>query len=101
MYETLQTFKLRKLDRAPRLDTILMVEKELFKHRSDKTITAIWRGLPKKMIWTTFMTVLDYLEYSGKIHVEKDRTVTWLWDPRRLEEWKRAFSPKALGNRPL
>ena len=89
MYETLQVFKPRKLDRSPRLDTILMVEKELFKHRSEETITEIWKGLPKKMIWTTFITVLDYLEYSGKIHIEKDKTVTWLWDPKRLGAWKK------------
>lgn len=75
-------FKPRNLDRFPRLDTVLMVEKELYKHRSDLTITQIWRGLPKKVMWTTFVTILDYLEYSGKIHVEHDKTVTWLYNPK-------------------
>ena len=65
-----------------------MVEKALFKNKSDKTITQIWRLLPKKMMWTTFITILDYLEYSGKIHVEKDKTVTWLWNPSKIEEMK-------------
>ncbi len=85
----LQTFKPKNLDRYPRLDTVLMVEKALYKHRSDKTITEIWRGLPKKVMWTTFTTILDYLDYSGKIHVEKNKTITWLWDPERVEELKR------------
>lgn len=78
----------KKIDRSPRLDSILMVEKALFKNKSDKTITQIWRLLPKKMMWTTFITILDYLEYSGKIHVEKDKTVTWLWNPSKIEEMK-------------
>ncbi len=82
-------FRPRNLNRYPRLDTVLMVEKELFKHRSDKTITEIWRRLPKKVMWTTFVTILDYLEYSGKIHVEDDKTVSWLWNPAKIEELKK------------
>ncbi len=77
----LQEFSPKNLDRYPRLDTVLMVEKELFRYKSDKTITEIWKLLPKKTMWTTFVTILDYLVYSGKIHVEGDKTVTWLWDP--------------------
>ncbi|MFH1199677.1 MAG: hypothetical protein V1708_01270 [Candidatus Micrarchaeota archaeon] len=82
-------FKPRNLDRFPRLDTVLMVEKELFRHKDAETITRIWRGLPKKVMWTTFVTILDYLEYSGKIHVEEDKTITWLWNPALLKKVKR------------
>jgi hypothetical protein len=76
-------------DRSPRLDTILMVEKVLFRYKSEKSITAIWKLLPKKVMWPTFTTILDYLEYSGKIHIEKDKTVTWLWNPDKISELKR------------
>ena len=79
-------FRPRNLDRLPRLDTILMVEAALYKHKSDKTITCIWHLLPRKVMWTTFTTILDYLEYSGKIIIEKDKTVTWLWNPRLAEK---------------
>lgn len=79
------TFKPKENSRSPRLETILMVEAILFKYRSQKTITQIWKLLPKKVMWTTFTTVLDYLRYSGKIYVEKDRTVTWLWNPSKIE----------------
>lgn len=85
MQKILLEFKPRNLDRFPRLDTVLMVEQELFTN-TEKTITEIWRALPKKVMWTTFVTILDYLEYSGKIHVEKDKTVTWLWNPRLHEK---------------
>ncbi len=76
----------KKIDRSPRLDSILMVEKALFRYGNDKTVAQIWRLLPKKMMWSTFTTILEYLEYSGKIHVEKDRTVTWLWNPSKVKE---------------
>jgi hypothetical protein len=84
-----QRYKSKTPNRSPRLDTILMVEKSLYKNRSDKTITNIWRGLPKKVMWTTFITILNYLEYSGKIHIEPDKTVTWLWNPNALEQLKK------------
>jgi len=76
--QTLAVFKPRNLDRYPRLDTVLMVEKVLYKFKIDKTLTEIWKLLPKSVMWTTFTTIIDYLEYSGKIHVEEDGTVTWL-----------------------
>jgi hypothetical protein len=82
-------FKPRNLDRYPRLDTVLMVEQALYENRSDKTSTEIWRALPKKVLWTTYTTILDYLEYSGKIRVEPDKTVTWLWDPAGIMELKK------------
>ncbi len=41
-------------------------------------------------MWTTFTTVLKYLEHSGKIYVEKDKTITWLWDPKGVEKFKKS-----------
>ena len=49
----------RNLDRYPRLDTVLMVEDALFKHKSDKTLNQIWKSLPKSVMWTTFITIVD------------------------------------------
>lgn len=89
MQEQVMKFKPRTIDRSPRLDTILMVEKILFKYKSDKTITGIWKLLPKKVMWTTYTTILDYLEYSGKIHLETDKTVTWIWNPGKIEDLKK------------
>jgi hypothetical protein len=82
----LPEFKPRNLDRYPRLDTVLMVETALFRYKSDKKLSWIWKKLPKKVMWTTFITIVDYLEYSGKIHVEKDKTVSWLWDPEGVRK---------------
>jgi hypothetical protein len=84
----LPAFKPRNLDRYPRLDTVLMVEKAVYKSKSDLTVNQIWHKLPKKVLWTTYITILDYLEYSGKIIIEKDKTVTWIWDPRGIRRIK-------------
>jgi hypothetical protein len=82
-------FKPKNLDRYPRLDTVLMVEKAIYEGKSDLTITQVWHRLPKKVLWTTYTTILDYLQYSGKIIIEEDKTITWIWDPegiRKLRE---------------
>ena len=83
------SFKPRNLDRFPRLDTVLMVEKAAYKYSGGKTVTEIWRLLPKKVMWTTFTTIMDYLEYSGKIILEEDKTVTWVWDPNGIAKLKK------------
>jgi len=81
-------FKPKNLDRYPRLDTVLMVEKALFKH-DDRKLSWIWKHLPKKVMWTTFLTIVDYLEHSGKILVDKDKTIVWIWNPALVEKVKR------------
>ncbi|HIH20754.1 TPA: hypothetical protein HA244_05800 [Candidatus Micrarchaeota archaeon] len=82
-------FKPRNLGRYPRLDTVLMVEKAIRKAYGEKTVTQIWKGLPKKVMWTTYITIVDYLFYSGKILIDNDKCIIWTWNPKLLEQVKR------------
>jgi len=84
----IQIFK-KDVLRFPRLDTVLMIENAIRKAKSDLTARQIWIKLPKKVMWQTFITTLEYLEYSGKILVDKDKTVVWIWNPEAIEEIKR------------
>ena len=74
---------------SPNLDTVLMVEKAVYDAKSDLTATQIWRKLPKKVLWTTYTTILDYLNYSGKILADKDKTLIWIYNPRLMERVKK------------
>ena len=74
--------------RYPRLDTVLMIEEKIRKSKGDLKTREIWKSLPKKVMWQTFMTTLDYLEYSSKIHVTKDKHVVWIWAPVKFEDLK-------------
>lgn len=89
MQSQILKFKTSNLERSPRLDTILMVEKAIFRYSGDKTTTQIWKLLPKKVMWTTYTTILDYLEYSGKIIIEDDKIVTWIWNPAKINDLKK------------
>ena len=66
---------------APRLDTVLMVEAFIEKHSGEYNSTQIFKSLPKKMMWRTFKIILAYLDNTNKIVMNKDGTLTWVWDP--------------------
>ena len=72
----------------PRLDTVLMVEKAIRDAPDYPTKTQLWRSLPKGMMYQTLCLILDYLEQSGKILVDKHGQIMWTWNPgaiKRLE----------------
>jgi hypothetical protein len=67
----------RSAGHMPRLDTIQMVEKAI---KGDKVFSSknqLWRSLPKAMQYPTLLTILDYLERSNKIIIEKDGSIVW------------------------
>ena len=75
--------------RYPRLDTVVMIEEMIRKLKGDLKLREIWKNLPKKVMWQTFITTLDYLEYSGKIHITPDKHVIWIWAPTAIKDLKR------------
>lgn len=73
----------KKIHHYPRLDTILMIE-EAIKRARNKSKMQIWRSLPKKIMYQTFLLVLSYLEKSGKIKIDKGR-IEWIHDPELIK----------------
>ena len=64
-----------------------MIEKVIEKNSGEFNRTELWKNLPKKVMWQTFLVVLDYLEQNNKI-VIKDEKIIWIWNPsliRKLE----------------
>lgn len=70
----------------PRLDTVIMVEEAIKKAREYPTKAELLRSLPKKIMYPTFLLILDYLEKSNKIHMDrKDGRILWIWNPSGVE----------------
>ncbi len=66
----------------PRLDTVMMVEEAIKKAGTYPTKAELLKSLPKSMMYQTFLLILDYLEQSGKIHIDrKDGRIVWIWNP--------------------
>jgi len=72
---------------APRLDTVLMVEDFIEKNSGEYNPGELFRALPKKMLWRTFKVIITYLENSNKIVIDKDGTITWIWNPELVAKY--------------
>ena len=73
----------------PRLDTVLMVEEFIRSHSGDFRKRALWERLPRKMMYQTFQATFDYLLASGKIAVDTDGKVCWIWNPALVRRYLR------------
>ena len=71
----------RPAGRYPRLDTVLMVEEFIKEHDGEFKKKQMWGALPKKMMYQTFSTVIDYLLLSGKISVDAEGKIGWIFYP--------------------
>ena len=70
---------------SPTLESVLMVEKTIQKYSQECGKYQLWKKLPKKMMYQTFLVILDYLEKSGKILIDTDGCIMWTYDPVRIK----------------
>lgn len=77
--------KMKEIMRYPRLDSILMVEAAAKKYSGNCGRYQLWNKLPRKMMYQTFTVILDYLEKSGKILLDNEGKVVWIWNPRMIK----------------
>ncbi|MFA6023336.1 MAG: hypothetical protein WC781_04580 [Candidatus Pacearchaeota archaeon] len=71
---------------SPTLESIMMVERTIAKYSQECGKYQLWKKLPKKMMYQTFLVILDYLEKSGKIIIDKDGCIIWIWNPERIRQ---------------
>lgn len=70
--------------RSPTLNTLIMVE-EFIKENSGKLgKTAIFKRLPKKVMWQTYQVIMKYLENDEKIRINDAGLVEYVWDINKL-----------------
>jgi len=71
---------------SPTLESVMMVEKTIQKYSQECGKYQLWKKLPRKMMYQTFQLILDYLENSGKILIDKDGCIIWTWDPEGIKK---------------
>ena len=67
--------------RSPTLDTVLMVEKMVDKYSGELNRTELWKKLPKKVMWQTYLVILTYLEEINKIAIDRKGKIGYIWNP--------------------
>ncbi len=83
----LQRFK-NPNSRSPTLATVLMVEDTIEKHSGEYDKTGIWKMLPKKVMWQTYLIILDYLESINKIAMDEEGKIAYIWNPSLAKRLK-------------
>jgi len=69
----------------PRLDTVIMVEETIRNLDYYPTRMELWKALPKKVMYQTFSMIIDYLTNLGKIIIDKDKRIVWVWNPEMIK----------------
>ncbi len=70
----------------PTLETVIMIEKTIQKNSQGFGKYQMWKKLPKKVMYQTFQVVLNYLEESGKIIIDKEGCIMWTYNPKRIKK---------------
>ena len=79
--------KIVRFFRSPTLETVKMVEEIIKKYSGEFKKTQIWEKLPRKVMWPTYLIILDYLEDSNKIIISDKRIITYIWNPKGVRKY--------------
>ena len=79
--------KVLKLIRSPTLETVKMVEMTIKKYSGEFKKTQIWEKLPRKVMWTTYLVILDYLEETNKIIIGDKGVITYILNPELIKRY--------------
>ncbi|MFA5855754.1 MAG: hypothetical protein WC867_00200 [Candidatus Pacearchaeota archaeon] len=67
------------LARSPTLDTVIMTEKFIEENSGEYNRTEVWKRLPKKIMWQTYLVILDYLQGINKIAIDSEGKIAYIW----------------------
>ena len=77
----METEKTSLFARSPTLETVLMVERSIEKYSGEFNRTELWKKLPRKVMWQTYLIILDYLQSINKIAIDSKGTLGYIWSP--------------------
>ncbi len=76
-----------KFFRSPTLETVKMVENTIHKYSGEFKKTRLWEKLPRKVMWTTYLLILDYLEEMNHIVISDNGIITHIWNPELAKKY--------------
>ncbi len=59
-----------------------MVEKAIEESSGEFNRTELWKKLPKKVMWQTYLVILEYLESINKIAFDTQGKIAYIWNPQ-------------------
>ena len=71
-----------KILHYPNLQTVIMVERFVKENSGEYKKKKLWQNLPKKAMYQTYCIIFDYLLESGKIGIDRQGKIAWLYNPK-------------------
>ncbi len=83
----METEIINPIARSPTLETVLMAERAIEKYSGEFNRTELWKKLPRKVMWQTYLVVLDYLQSINKIAISKEGILVYIWSPESAKKF--------------
>jgi hypothetical protein len=64
-----------------------MVEEFIRQHSGEFKKRQLWEHLPRRTMYQTFCVIFDYLLASGKVAVDREGKIAWIWNPELVEKY--------------
>jgi len=64
-----------------------MVEEFVWDNPGEYKKKSLWQHLPRKMIYQTYCVIFDYLLESGKVAVDREGKICWIWNPELVRKY--------------
>jgi hypothetical protein len=81
--------KKSKNARWPTLETVIMVRDFVRKNSGEYTRRQLWLKLPKKVMWQTFVLIIDYLMEDRKVGADRKGYLIWIYNPKLMRYLKK------------
>jgi len=83
----METENINPIARSPTLETVLMIEKIIEKYSGEFNRTELWKKSPRKIMWQTYLVILDYLQSINKIAISKEGLLVYIWSPESAKKF--------------
>ncbi len=70
-----------------KIDTVLMAEEAIKNAKEYPSKRQLWLSLKKKVMYQTFNIIIDYLEASNKIVIDRYGAIVWIWNPEAVKKY--------------
>jgi hypothetical protein len=84
--EASQARRANRILHYPRLDTVMMIEDAIRDAKEYPSKRQLWLSLKRKVMYQTFLVVIDYLEHCQKIVMNRGKII-WIWNPELVKKY--------------
>ncbi|MFT4244740.1 MAG: hypothetical protein ACMXYB_04790 [Candidatus Woesearchaeota archaeon] len=78
--------ELEKISSMPTLELISVIELTIKKYDGECNLKQLFKKIPLKVAYKTFLDSIDYLLYSKKISIDSEGKIGWIFYPSSLSK---------------